>query len=138
MIKKAVNPQCIIPVEQRLQHSGMFIPCTAHLRKSFCLDNALSINMCPTDSIQHIIQFVMGRTIQPEFSHGKVHHLVMQQPIAHHRGSYTFCRELTIIFFSTIRQYFIKDINNKLGYSSTNIPQNLFTPFYTFHRNTRQ
>ena len=94
--------------------------------------------MRSADGIEHIIRFVMGRTVQPEFSHRKVYFLIMQQTVAYHSRRHTFCRELAIIFFGTIRQHLIEYIHYQFSDSRTDISQNLFATSGTLHRNACQ
>ena len=138
MKKELINTQCIVTVQQRFQHGRVFIPYATNFSKAFGLDNILSINMRTADGIQHIIGFIMRRTVQPKFPHRQIHFLIMHQSVTDHSRSYALGRKTTIILTGTISQYGVEHISHQFSDGGTDIPQYLLTASGAFHRNTCQ
>ena len=72
-----IDPGCQGPITQRFEITGMFAPITAECGEGFCLHNIFSIDMRSADGIKHIVGFIVGGTIQPEFSHRHIGILIM-------------------------------------------------------------
>ena len=71
--EETIHAQCKVSVQQGLDHSRYLVPDTTNLRESLGLHNVLAIDVSSTDGIQHIVGFVVGRRVQPEFAHRNIH-----------------------------------------------------------------
>ena len=122
MVYHAVDAHAQTAVEQWFEHGGCLVPGASHLGESLCLNDVLMVDMCATDGIEHIVRFVMGGGVEPEFPHRIVGMLVVQQSVAYHRRCHTLSRELHTVLFGQ-RLYLIEeDLVDQFGDGQAHIP----------------
>ena len=134
MEEKFIHSKCKIPIKQRFYYSWCLIPHPPNFRESFCLYNVLSIDMCATDGIKHIIGLVVRGGVQPIFAHGNVNVFIMLYAVRNHGGSNTLGTELNAVFlcpfFDSSKEYVVNQIID----GKSDVTQYLFI---IPHRNTR-
>ncbi|MPM93624.1 hypothetical protein SDC9_140764 [bioreactor metagenome] len=94
--------------------------------------------MCTANGIEHIVWFIVSGTVQPEFPHGSVGYLIVQQSVAHHGRCHTFGRELAAVRLCAGSQRFIEYIDHQFANGGTHIAKHIFRTRSALHRNTRQ
>ena len=92
--------------------------------------------MGTADGIEHIVGLIMCGGVKPEFAHGNVCIAIVTHSVAHHRGGYTFCRELNTILMGTIANSLEEHFILKFIDGLTDISENLLTLGSTLYGNT--
>ena len=127
MEEEAIHAQSEVTIQQCLDARRRLVPHATHLRKALCLHDILPIDVCTTDGIQHIVGFVMGRRVEPEFTHRHVHISIMCHSVADHRGGNTLAGELHSILLGLLGHSGEKHFINQFVDGLANVTQHLFT-----------
>ena len=134
--EQAIHAKGKVSIQQRLHHCWRLVPYTTNLCESLCLNDILTIDMRTADGIEHIVGLIMCGGVKPEFAHGNVCIAIVTHSVAHHRGGYTFCRELNTILMGTIANSLEEHFILKFIDGLTDISENLLTLGSTLYGNT--
>ena len=136
MIEHPVYTERVIAVKKSFQCGRRFVPCATHLGKPFGLNYILAVNVSTVYRIKHIIRLVVGRAVEPEFPHRKIHLIIMKHTVAHHGRRNTFSREFAVIFTSLVGEHCVEHIHYKLSHSGADIPKHFLGHLGTLHGHT--
>ena len=75
----------------------MLVPVETDLCKTLCLDDVFTVDMSGRYGIQHIVGFVVRRTVQPKFAHGDISLPEMEHSIRNDNRGNTFGAEKAAI-----------------------------------------
>ena len=92
--------------------------------------------MSATDGIKHIVDLVVGRTIEPEFAHRQVGVTEMCHTIAHHSGTYILGRKLATHLLGILSQFVKENVFYQFVDSQPNITEDAFGSLFIYNRET--